>query len=493
MNLLLDIRYLMLPEAIITLAVLACCILSFVLKENKQKIIYYVSTFSCILALVSFNYISFTRELTGLWGGFVSDFYTVLFRVLILLGTLLTIQLSKKYISGFGNYTGEFYTLLLTAALGAMLLTGANDLITIFIALETLSLSSYALCGYTKMDKLSNEAALKYLIIGAASTAVLLYGLSFLYGITGQTNLYNIVEYIAYQKVSIILTVSFLLILGGFSFKLAAVPFHSWAPDVYQGAPIPVAAFLSVVSKTAAFAIIIRFISMVFGHIPIFSLSLATIAVLTMTIGNLMAINQTNIKRLMAYSSIAQAGYMLAGLAIATNMGVSSIIFYLITYLFMNFGVWAAIEMFVNETGRDSIDDFGGLAYQLPLFAFGFTICLLSLAGIPITAGFFSKFYLFQAIISAGTQYIWLLIITLINTIIALYYYLRVIKAMFLKPETVKVGENTIIQPSKTLNTVLGFTVTVVILIGIFAAPIISISKYSATKINTPVAGFIIK
>jgi len=493
MNLLLDIRYLMLPEAILTLAILACCILSFLLQGNKQKIIYYVSTFSCILALISFNYISFIRESVGLWGSFVSDFYTVLFRSLILLGTLLTIQLSKKYISEFGSNTGEFYTLILTATLGAMLLTGSNDLVTIFIGLETLSISSYALCGYTKMDKLSNEAALKYLVIGAASTAILLYGFSFLYGITGQTNLYNIAEYMTSQKVNIIMLISFLFILGGFGFKLAAVPFHSWAPDVYQGSPVPVAAFLSVVSKTAAFAIIIRFINMVFGQVPIFSLTLATIAVLTMTIGNLMAINQSNIKRLMAYSSIAQAGYILVGLAIATNMGISSVIFYLITYLFMNFGVWAAIEMFVNETGRDSIDDFGGLAYQQPLLAIGFTICLLSLAGIPITAGFFSKFYLFQAVISAGTNYLWLLIIMLINTIIALYYYLRIIKSMFLKPQTVEIGQYAIIPSSKTLNAVLGFTVTIVILIGIFASPIISIAKFSATKINTPVAGVILK
>ncbi|EKE02333.1 MAG: hypothetical protein ACD_20C00399G0018 [uncultured bacterium] len=483
MDLLLDIRYALLPEAIMSLLIIACTVLTFVLSGKKQNIIYLVSTLGALLALISFSFIPFFTETSVLWNSFTSNTFTILFRVLILIGAIITIQMSKKYTSGFGNSTGEFYTLILIATLGAMLLAGASDLIMLFVALETLSLSSFALSGYTKLDKFTNEAALKYLVIGGASSAVLLYGFSFIYGITGQTDFVGISNYLAAYNVNAVLIIGFLLILGGLGYKVAAVPFHVWAPDVYQGAPTPVAAFLSVVSKTAGFAIVIRILTLFWEIIPIWSLSVAVFAVLTMTIGNLIAINQSNIKRLMAYSSIAQAGYILVGLAIATQAGVSSMIFYLIAYLFTNFGTWTAIEMHINHTGKDSIEAFNGLAFKQPLLAAGLTICLLSLAGIPITAGFFAKFYLFQAVVLAGFQYTWLLIIVLLNTVIAVYYYLRVVKAMFLRPFK-DISEEPVIGPSKTLNVVLGFTVTAVILIGILASPFISLSELSASKIN---------
>lgn len=485
MNFLLDIKYALMPEMILSLVILICTVLTFLLHGSRQKIIFYVSTLGSLLALFSFSYLSFTQDYNALWQNFTSDSYTILFRILILLGAIISLQMSKKYTAGFGNSLGEFYVLILIATLGAMLLAGASDLIMVFVALETLSISSYVLCGYTKKDRLSNEAALKYLIFGAASTAVMLFGFSLLYGITGQTNLFDIVQYLAGYKVNLVLIISFLFVLGGLCFKLAAVPFHSWAPDVYQGAPVPVTAYLSVVSKIAGFAVAIRLLSLIYGDLPIWSLAIGMIAVLTMTIGNLMAVNQTNVRRLMAYSSIAQAGYILVGLAVATNMGISSMIFYLITYLFMNFGTWAAIEMIANESGRDDIEAFNGLAFKQPLLAFGLTICLLSLAGIPVTAGFFSKFYLFQAVALAGFEYFWLLIIALINTIIAVFYYLKVVKAMFLRHYNTPANE-AIIQPSKALNAVLGFTVTAVIVLGILASPFISLSKFSAARISLP-------
>lgn len=484
MNLLLDIRYVLLPETIISLLILICSVLTFALHNKKQNIIYYIATFGSLLALFSFNYIPFFEGNKALWGSFFSSTFTILFRMLIIIGSIITLQLSKKYISGFGNSIGEFYTLIMIATLGAMLLSGANDLIMVFIAMETLSLSCFALCGYTRLDKLSNEAALKYLIIGAASTAILLYGFSFIYGITGQTNLTDISKYLSDYGTNTVLVIGFLFMLGGLGYKLAAVPFHTWAPDVYQGSPIPVAAFLSVVSKLAGFAIIIRLTTLFIKNIPMWSLSIAVIAILTMTLGNLTAINQTSIKRLMAYSSIAQAGYVLLGLTVATVSGISSMIFYLITYLFTNMGTWAAIEMHINQTGKDSIEGFNGLASKQPLLAFGLTICLLSLAGIPLTAGFFGKFYLFQAVLAAGFKYLWLLIIALINTVVAVYYYLRIIKAMYLKPSEVLAENPVSIPPSKSLNTVLGFTVTAVIIIGILASPFISLSELGASKIN---------
>lgn len=476
----------LLPEIILTTVILICSVLTFLLKDDKQKTIYYISSFGLILALIPFAFLPLIQEGSFLFNSVISNIFTCLFRVLILTGALLTVYLSKKYTSRFGNSLGEFYTLILIATLGAMLLVSANDLIMVFVGIETLSMSSYALCSYTKLDKLSNEAGLKYLIIGAISTAILLYGFSFLYGITGQTNLAEISQYLIRYGISPILIFSFLCILGGFSYKLSAVPFHVWTPDVYQGAPIPVAAYLSVVSKIAGFGILIRFLSMIFINLPIWEISLGIIAVLTMTVGNLMAISQSNIKRLMAYSSIAQAGYILLGLVIATTMGISSMIFYMIVYLFTNFGTWAAIEIYANQTGNDSIDSLSGLAFKQPVLAGSLTVCLLSLAGIPITAGFFSKFYLFQAIIFSGYQFTWLLIIALINTVIAVFYYLKVVKAMFIRPEIQVQETKFILSDSKTLNIVTAFTASMVILLGIFSSSLIDLSKLCALTINLP-------
>jgi len=482
MNLLYDLRYALLPETLLTILILMCCVLTFL--TAKKNYIYKVSTAGLVFVLLSCALLPFNSESVAIYGSFVSDAYSILFRFLIVLGSFITLQFAQKYTESFEKSSGEFYVLILTATLGAMFLAGSNDMITLFIALETLSISSFLLTGYTKSDKLSNEASLKYLVIGAASSAVLLYGFSFIYGITGQTNLTAIAEYLSKYSVNLILIISFLLVMGGLCYKIAAVPFHTWTPDIYEGAPVPVTAFLAVVSKMAGFAVIIRVLSQLFASLPVWSFSISIIAIATMTIGNLMAINQTSVRRLMAYSSIAQSGYILTGLAISTTTGIASMIFYLITYLFMNFGTWAAIEIFINKTGKDSIDAFDGLATKQPFVAFGFTICLLSLAGIPITAGFFGKFFLFQSIALAGIQnYFWLLIIALVNTVIAIYYYLRVVAAMILKPAVSDSNKN-IVKPSMSLNAVLGITVAAVLLIGIFSAPVYTLSKYSALKVH---------
>ncbi|MCK5176405.1 MAG: NADH-quinone oxidoreductase subunit NuoN, partial [Candidatus Aenigmarchaeota archaeon] len=455
------------------------CVLTFILKKQMQNFIFYMSLTGITLSLFS---ISQCSETEALYGSFVSNNFTVIFRILILLGTAVTIFLSKDYVKSFGKSMGEFYFLILTASLGGMLLCGANDLIMVFIALETLSISSFALCGYTKADKLSNEAALKYLIFGSVSTGVMLYGFSFIYGITGQTNLKDISAFLINYDINSILIVAFLLISAGFGFKISMAPFHAWTPDTYQGAPIPVAAYLSVVSTTAGFAVLIRFMNLLFADIALFSIIIAVFAAITMTLGNLAALEQQNIKRLMAYSSIAHAGYILLGLAIMTADGITAIVFYLITYLFMNFGAWAAVETFVMVTGKDNIDDFNGLSYKHRYFTLGFALCLLSLAGIPITAGFFSKFYLFKAVALAGYGYMPLLIIALINTAIALFYYMRVIKALYVKPEN-EIQPINFIKASFPLKAVMALAVTGVIFLGIFAAPFIKMSEM-ANKVN---------
>ncbi len=494
MNLLFDIANVLLPEAFLSILIILCIILTFVLKEENQNLVFAAALTGLILTLFSFIFIPFSQENQALYGNFVSNSFTIIFRILILIGTILTVMLSRRYTSNFSNSIGEFYTLILIATLGGMLLTGANDLIMLFVAIETLSISSFALCGYTKLDKLSNEAALKYLIIGAASTAVMLYGFSFLYGITGQTNIADIIKVLPNYQPSIVLILSFLFILAGFGYKLSAVPFHVWAPDVYQGAPIPVAAYLSVVSKIAGFAALTRFMTLIYSDISIFTVAIAVIAVLTMTVGNLMALGQKNIRRLMAYSSIAQAGYVLLGLSVLTIEGVSGIIFYLIAYLFMNFGTWAAIQIFATETGMDSIDDYNGLAYKNKYFSLCLAICLLSLAGIPFTSGFFAKFYLFKAIAFAGLNYMPLLIIALVNTVLGVFYYVKVIRAMYVRTNNGTAKQNGKLKISLSLQSVLVVTVLTTLLIGVFAGSFIDISKFAAKSITinkkSPVESF---
>lgn len=476
MELLYDIKIALLPEAVMALFILLTAVLSFDLVKHRQGAIFYVSLAGVVIALLSMLAMDFSGEKEVLYGSFVSNYFTLVFRAIILVGTLFTLFLTKNYVEDFGKSTGEFYFLLLTASLGAMLLCGANDLIIVFIALETLSISSFALCGYTKFDKLSNEAALKYLVFGAAASAAMLYGFSFIYGITAHTNLPEIAGFLSAYEANAILIITFVFVLAGFGFKISAVPFQAWAPDVYEGAPIPVAAYLSVVSKTAGFAVLIRFMSDLFPNLAMFSLILATIAVITMTAGNLMALGQQNIRRLMAYSSIAHAGYILLGLAILTTDGVTAMTFYLITYLFMNFGVWAAIEVFALATGKDNIDDYSGLGTKHRYFSLGLVLCLLSLAGIPITAGFFSKFYLFKAVAIAGFEYMPVLVIALINTAIALFYYMRIIKAIYLKPQK-EIRHKNVFKIAMPVKFVMAIAVAAVLLLGILATPVIEKSK----------------
>ncbi len=472
MELLNDIKIALLPESIMVLFIILTAVLSFASGKDRQDAIFYVSLTGVTLALLSMSVMDFSGEKEVLYKSFTSNYFTLVYRVIILAGTIFTLFLTKDYVKGFGKNKGEFYFLLMTASLGAMLLCGANDLIMVFVALETLSISSFALCGYTKSDRLSNEAALKYLVFGAAASAAMLYGFSFIYGITARTNLQEISGFLSTYEVNSILIIAFLLVLAGFGFKIAAVPFQSWAPDVYEGAPIPVAAYLSVVSKTAGFAVLIRFMTVLFPGVAIFSIILATFAVITMTAGNLTALGQRNIRRLMAYSSIAHAGYILLGLAILTNDGITAMTFYLITYLFMNFGVWAAIEILALATGKDNIDDFSGLGKKYGYFSLGLTLCLLSLAGIPVTAGFFSKFYLFKAVAVAGYEFMPVLVITLVNTVIALFYYMRIIRVIYLKPEP-EIRHERVFRIALPVKFVMAICVAGVLLLGIFASPVI--------------------
>jgi NAD(P)H-quinone oxidoreductase subunit 2 len=348
---------------------------------------------------------------------------------------LVTIPMSIRYIQQSGTSLAEFIAIMLTAALGGMFLCGANELTMVFISLEMLSISSYLMTGYMKRDPRSNEAALKYLLIGAASSAIFLYGMSLLYGLSGgETNLNNISAKItAINGVqSLGLAISLVFIIAGISFKISAVPFHQWTPDVYEGSPTPVVAFLSVGSKAAGFALAIRLLTTAFGSLTEqWHFIFTALAILSMVLGNVVALAQTSIKRMLAYSSIAQAGFVMLGLIAGTDNGYSSMIFYLFIYLFMNLGAFSCVILFSLRTGTDQISEYAGLYQKDPLLTLCLSICLLSLGGIPPMAGFFGKIYLFWAGWQAGLY--GLVLLGLITSVISIYYYIRVVKMMVVK------------------------------------------------------------
>ena len=369
------------------------------------------------------------------FGAFNSDPLSVAFRSIIALSSVATILMSVRYVEQSGTPVSEFVTILLSATLGGMFLSGADELVMIFVSLETLSISSYLLTGYTKRDPRSNEAALKYLLIGASSSAIFLYGSSLLYGLSGgETKLGSIAQAMSNAQLgsSIGLVMALVFAIAGIAFKIAAVPFHQWTPDVYEGSPTPVVAFLSVGSKTAGFALAIRLLVTAFPLVADqWQFVMTALAILSMILGNVVALAQTGMKRLLAYSSIGQAGFIMIGLVIGTDAGYSSMIFYLIAYLFMNLGAFSCVILFSLRTGTDQISEYSGLYQKDPFLTLALSLCLLSLGGIPPLVGFFGKLYIFWAGWQAGAY--GLVLLGLVTSVISIYYYIRVVKMMVVK------------------------------------------------------------
>jgi NADH-quinone oxidoreductase subunit N len=355
---------------------------------------------------------------------------------------------SIDYVERFTWRQGEFFALVLIATSGMMLLAGARDLIAIFVALELTSISQFILAGFLRDDR-GSEAALKYLLLGAIASAVILYGMAFLFGLSGSTRLIttdgspSIAELIATGDAGIrsALIVSMVFIAAGFGFKMAIVPFQMWAPDVYQGSPTPVAAFLSVGSKAAAFAVVLRIFFEGFGSETFvgddWQIMFAVLAAVSMTVGNVMALRQTNIRRMLGYSSIAQAGNFLVGLAAVsastdgdTQLGASGVVFFLATYAFTNLGAFFAVMAISNRINSDEIEDYAGMWRRAPVPAFVLLFCLLSLTGLPPTAGFIAKVYIFNAAVQADL--VWLVVVAVVNTAVSAFYYLGVARQMFL-------------------------------------------------------------
>ena len=367
-------------------------------------------------------------------GLFLADNYALFFKQLFLLATLFAVLFSLDYVEKCLKYRGEFYALLLSALLGMCVLSSANDFLTAFVGLELMTISFYIMVGMRMDSAASSEAAVKYLVVGAGSTAVLLYGISLVYGAGGSLLFSDVCQSIHLFYAAGL--VGAVLVLIGFFFKLSVIPFHMWAPDVYQGAPTPVTALLAMASKAAGIAVFMRvlytaFIFLVQSWLPL----LAFFAALCMIGGNLMAIRQTDVKRMLAYSSVAQAGYMMAGMAAVDYVGMKAVMFYAMLYVFANVGAFAVLTAVDAERGGTTHRHLTGLSQSAPLLAAVMTVSLLSMAGIPPTAGFAGKIYIFTAAVDQG--YLWLAFIGFVMSMISVYYYLLVVKAMYrdLAPE----------------------------------------------------------
>ena len=399
------------PEIVMAVAA-SLLLLMELIAENKRPLGY----IGIVIAAITIYLLPFCRgEAFG--GMFVSDSYSVYFKSIVLISLILTILISLKYLRAQQADFGEYYSLLLFSATGMMLMASARDLIIVFLGIELMSLSLYILCGIKKQDPRSSEAAMKYFLLGAFSTAILLYGISILYGLTTTTDLYKVADYIRSTPASPALMLSMVLIIVAFSFKISAVPFHMWAPDVYEGAPTSITAFMSTAAKAAAFAVLGRVFFTAFPVFePYWTDILIIIAILTMAVGNILAIVQTNIKRMLAYSSIAHAGYVLLAIIAGTNEAMDAMKLYLLVYTFMNMGAFAVVILL--EKG-ENITDYNGLSKSHPIAAALMLIFMFSLAGIPPTAGFMGKFYIFMAAINAG--YAWLVIIAVIFSAISAF------------------------------------------------------------------------
>ncbi len=420
------------PEAAVLVAMLACLLVDLAGEKAASRwvppICYGGLGAALVLLALQWN----APLQPAFLGSFLADNLSIAFRGVVASSTLLSLLISWRYVERSGTPVGEYAAILLAATLGAMVLCGSTDLVTIFVSLETLSVASYLLAGYMKRDARSSEASLKYLLVGSAAAAVFLYGASLLYGLTGGSTSLDAVALALQTSATPVAALALVFVLATVAFKIAAVPFHQWTPDVYEGSPTPVVAFLSVGSKAAGFALALRILVGCFdGFQEQWKLLFTVLAILSMVLGNIVALAQTSMKRMLAYSSIGQAGFVMIGLVCGTEDGFAAMVLYMAAYLFMNLGAFACIILFSLRTGSDRISDYAGLYQKDPLITLGLSLCLLSLGGIPPMLGFFAKIYLFFAG-WADHQYL-LVVVGLVTSVVSIYYYISVIKMMVVK------------------------------------------------------------
>lgn len=470
--------YLIAPEIIIAVFGFIVLLVDVFAPKGEKK--GYLGILSLIGVAMAFFY---TLPLVGsgkagFGGMFVSDGFAIFFKITILIIAFLSILISMGYATREGIGFGEYYALLLFATLGMMLMAAGTHLIIIFLGLETMSISIYILAGMMREDRRSVESAFKYFLLGAFATGFLLYGIAFLYGATGSLFLKDIASHITSKKLldhpMLLMSLAFLTI--GFGFKIASVPFHMWTPDVYEGAPTSITAFMATGVKAAGFSALIRvFFTALPEFRPDWTSIMWLIAVLTMTVGNIIAISQNNIKRMLAYSSIAHAGYLLVAFVAGNKSGTSGILFYLLAYAFMNLGAFTCVIL-LGRKGEENtlVTDYAGVGFKYPLLAASMTIFLLSMAGIPPLGGFMAKFYIFSAAVEA--KFYWLTILGVLNSAISVYYYLRVTVLMYFRePERELTGLQ--FSPAPVIALILALIGT--FYMGLFPANVLSFAQKS--------------
>jgi NADH-quinone oxidoreductase subunit N len=492
---------LMMPETVLVVTLLLALVADLIFRRST------VIVSGLVLAgfaVAGFFVLGQANISTAIFSGMLAvDPFAWFFKLVILLSAILIVVFSLGFteLNTGGRKLGEYYALLTSLTLGMMLMAGANNLLMMYLAIELSSLSSYVLSGYTREAPDSSEASLKYVIYGAMSSGLMLYGISMVYGLTNTLGFADINA--ALPKVleqgttaTIALVFAGMLIVAGLGYKISAVPFHFWAPDVYEGAPITITAFLAVASKAGGFALMIRFFKVTFidtsaviavpgvwAVMPGFDWRevVAVLSVLTMTVGNLVAIWQNNLKRLLAYSSIAHAGYMMMGVVVLGNDGLTAVLLYFVIYLFMNLGAFYVVMLIANKTGSEDIEEYRGLGSRAPFLTVALAIFLVSLTGLPPTAGFIGKLYLFAALINH--EWMWLAIVGALNSVIGLYYYMRVLRNVFLRGGEPEVGPLAVARLESVIVLVL---LVPTLLLGLYFTPLVELAQASVKIFGTP-------
>ena len=460
---------LVLPEIFISLSIMFLLVLG-VFKKNSSKIIFNVSLLALLItAIITFNETSNIDRVTLFNNSVVIDYMSSLMKIITLLGAFLVLVISPTYLKTFMIYKIEYPVLILSSVLGMLVMISSNDLIVFYMGLELQSLALYVLATFNRDQIKSSEAGLKYFVLSALSSGLLLYGCSLIYGFSGSTN-FNVISN-QLNTNEYVLTFGIVFILVGLAFKISAVPFHMWAPDVYEGSPTSVTLFFTMVPKIAALTVFVRFLYVPFLNlIDQWQMIIVFLSIASMLFGAIAAIGQTNIKRLIAYSSIGHIGYTLAGLSTGSNEGIQSSIIYISIYIIMNLALFSCLLMLKrNDQYYEQIDDLSGLSKNHPLLSFSFLIILFSLAGIPPLAGFFAKFYVFKAVIEQSMYF--LAIVGLLSTVVAAFYYLRIIKIIYFDKEKEKYDQD----HSLWLKFSLTFSTILILLYFIFPSQLIDV------------------
>lgn len=470
------------PEIMLTLLILVSIIYDLFLDKSKSGRVGIVLILG--LVAVAFSLISQDEKITSLFtNAVVKDPFSQFFKITIILATIIVSVVSLENDELKIYRKGEYFTLLGIVTFGLFLMVSAIDLIMLYLSIEIVSIVSFVLAGYLKQNTRSNEAALKYVVYGGFSSGVMLFGLSYIFGLTGSTNYFEVQQSLSNlpPQSNAALIIAIIMMLAGFGYKISAVPFHFWTPDVYEGSPTTITAFLSVAPKAGAFAMMIRFFNQVLAdgsamqglenssltEIP-WAQILSIMAIITMTLGNIVAIQQDSIKRMLAYSSVAHAGYMLLAMPVMSGESIYAIMIYLIVYLFMNLGAFSIVVLVKNKTGGESFENFKGLGWEMPLVGAIMTLFMVSLTGLPPTAGFIGKFYIFASLIKGGEPFYYLVFIGAINSVISLYYYLKVVKIMYFSGNQNDAPK----APGAVMVSILLLTGLPTILLGIYWVPL---------------------